>query len=548
MEKHLDGDKTKNMARQNIFEKIFGINKPKEVEKPKQQISTSFGVFDAVGFGGMRSAGYYGNAYSLNFDGEKDAGSMGTPIEYIVDYNSLSVRSRQIYLENDIAQTVLDKYALWVIGKGLKFQAQPISELLNLSDENIESSKQKIEMMFDVWASSRVSSYNGESNLNWIANETFKNMKISGDCLVLIRFDKKTKQPNIQTIDGQFVCGDSNLTNPTKGNKVDNGIEITPKGKVVAYHVQNANGKYQRIKAFEPTTGLRQAFMVYASKYRIGSVRGLPAISTTMETLKKIDRYKEATVGSAEERQKISYQIVHQLNADGTSPFTQQLAQSFNDAEGDVAQYPNYSDGVQTAQNVTASTNKQTINMPVGSELRQLESKNELYFNDFYTTNANIVCSALGIPPNVAFSLYNDSYSASRASIKDWEHTMRIERSKFQFQFYQPIYEFWLHMNVILNNVELTGYWDSFVAGDEIRLSGFRRARFFGANMPHIDPLKEVQAQRAKLGTLGDDIPLTTVDEATETLSGGDAKQNMTKFAKELEIAKSFNLEQNPND
>lgn len=530
------------MAKQNFFQKIFGLNKPTPEVKTDKSISQSFNRFDAIGFAGYKSAGYYGNAYTLSFDGEKDAGSMGTPIDYLVDYNKLSIRSRQLYLENDIAQTVLNKFTLWIIGKGLKFQAQPIAEILKTNPDQLEQSKERIEMSFDLWASSRGSSYNGESNLNWIANETFKNAKISGDCLVLIRYNKKKKNIDIQTIDGQFVCGSSMETKPAKGNSVDNGVEINAKGEVVAYHIHQNDGSYQRIKAFEKQTGLRQAFLVHSSKYRIGSVRGLPAIATTMETLKKIDRYKEATVGSAEERQKIAYQIVHQLNAEGSSPFTEGLAQSLNADNSDPAQYPNYSTGEQAATYTQATTNKTTINMPVGSELKQLESKNELYFKDFYQANADLICASIGIPPNVAFSLYNDSYSASRASIKDWEHTMRVERAKFQFDFYQPIYEFWLHVNVALNNIELNGYFDSFIAGDQLKLSAFRRSRFFGVNMPHIDPLKEVQAQRAKLGSLATDIPLTTVDEATESLSGGDAKMNMTKFAKEMDLAVKLKL------
>jgi capsid protein len=476
------------------------------------------------------------------------SGSMGTPIDYVVDYNRLSVRSRQIYLENDIAQTVMDRFTLWIVGKGLKMQSQPIGELIGMGSDKLESVKTQIELQFHLWAKSRISSHNGESSLNWLSNEAFKNAKISGDCLVIIRYNKKKKNIDVQLIDGQFVCGSTMETKPTEGNTVDNGVELNSKNEVVAYHVHKSDGSFQRIKAIEPQTGLRQAFLIHANKYRIESVRGLPAIATTMETLKKIDRYKEATVGSAEERQKIAFQIVHQLNSDGSSPFTEGLAQSLNADSADVAQYPNYSDGASTAQFVTATTDKTTVNMPVGSELKQLESKNELYFKDFYQTNADIICASIGIPPNVAFSLYNDSYSASRASIKDWEHTMVVQREKFQFEFLQPIYEFWLHVNTVLNRIDLVGYWDTYLKNDLMKLEAFRQSRFFGQMPPHIDPIKEVEAQRRKLGDLAKDIPLTTIEEATEQLSGGDAKTNMAKFSKELDEAKKLKLtEENDN-
>ena len=73
-------------------------------------------------------------------------------------------------------------------------------------------------------------------------------------------------------------------------------------------------------------------------------------------------------------------------------------------------------DGEAVAAKVAATTNKQAINMPIGATLRSLEAKNELYYKDFYHTNVNAIASALGIPPEVAFSKYDSNFSASRAA------------------------------------------------------------------------------------------------------------------------------------
>jgi hypothetical protein len=61
-----------------------------------------------------------------------------------------------------------------------------------------------------------------------------------------------------------------------------------------------------------------------------------------------------------------------------------------------------------------------TYNMPRDSELKEVQSKNELYFKDFYTVNVDLVCSSINMPPEVAMSKYNSNYSASRAALKDW--------------------------------------------------------------------------------------------------------------------------------
>ena len=184
--------------------------------------------------------------------------------------------------------------------------------------------------------------------------------------------------------------------------------------------------------------------------------------------------------------------------------------------------------------------------MPIGASLKSLESKNELYFNDFYGTNANAICSSIGIPPNVAFSIYNDSFSASRAATKDFEHTLKVGREDIGENFMRYVYDFWLYTESVMNRVFIPGYLVSFTNGDWILREALTNARFSGSMFPHIDPLKEVNAERAKLGELGKNIPLTTVEKATETLEGGDADSNIEQFAEELNFANSLGLQETP--
>jgi len=486
--------------------------------------------------------GYYGQSYVLGYDGETDTGSMGDPIHYEIDYNRIRMRSWQAYLENDIAQTIMDKFVIWVIGKGLKFQNASIKSIVG-KDAKIDSQTRNIEFMFDLWANSRLSSYNGESSLGMYASEAYKSCKIGGDTLVILRYQKGNV--NVQLIDGGNVDNDYS-DEGIKNNRIVNGVETNRKNEVIAYWIRQSDGETKRVSAIDSTTGMRVVFLVAGNKYRIDSNRGLPAIASVLETLQAIDRYKEATVSSAEERQKIAYAIVHHLDGSGISPLSDAVMKSFNTESSDGAKNPVDSAGNELAQFVTESTNKQTFNMPPGSELKSLESKNELYFNDFFTTNANLICAAIGIPPNVAFSLYTDSFSASRAATKDWEHTLKVERNNFIFQFYKPIYEFWLHMNIINNNFSFDGYLDAFISGDKMKVEAFTRCRFIGAQFPHIDPLKEVNAERAKLGPLAANIPLTTIEESTEILSGGDSDLNMEKFAEEIKKAENLGIEEAP--
>jgi hypothetical protein len=513
------------MENKNIFQKIaaFFSNEPMKLIQKNES----------------PRAGSYGNAYTISYDGEKSLGSIGPALDYVLDFNTLRIRSWQSYLENDISQTILNKYILWMIDEGLKLQSNPSKLVLKQYgiDVDIEKFNNITEARFSIWADSTISSLNGMMNLNSIAKETYKNAKIGGDALVVLRLvDGIVK---VQLID---TC---HLMNPyngsiLEGNKAVNGIEIDSKGKHIAFHVRTNGIKTERIVA--ENNGLCVAFLIYGSKYRVDNFRGMPIIGTSLESLAKIDRYKEAAVGSAEERAKIPYSIEHQAFSDGSSPLASQLASSFDVGNSTTSDQAVDARGERVANQIAVTTEKQVFNMPIGSSLKALSSTNEMFFESFYSTIANTICSAIGIPPNVAFSIYNDSFSASRTATKDWEHTMTVERKDFAFQFYKRIYDFWLHIQILQNHIQAPGYLQAFEKKDMMFLEAWRKSRFTGAMFPHIDPLKEVKAEREKLGDTASSIPLTTVERATEVLNGGDSLANMQQFATELQDSKDLGI------
>jgi capsid protein len=178
--------------------------------------------------------------------------------------------------------------------------------------------------------------------------------------------------------------------------------------------------------------------------------------------------------------------------------------------------------------------------MPIGSELKPISNKNSLYFKDFFTINIDLVCATLQIPPNVAMSKYDSNFSASRAALKDWELVLNVKRNDFSFQYYQVIYDFWLEVQILESKIQAPGYLFARLQGNNMVLEAYRTARFVGAQVPHIDPEKEVRAERLKLGEAGGAIPLTTGEASTERLDGGDFEENMKQMGDEL--AQSISL------
>jgi len=517
-----------------IFNSVLGI---------KEKLPDSVVLVNPVAFGG----GSYRTLTSTPFTGEKNLGTIGPIKNYRPQYTALRLRSWQAYFESEIAQMVLSKLGLWVIGSGLKLQSQPNRVLLE--QEGISINKEKfsksLEARFNAFCTSTESDYAGMMDINEMESECYKNSIIGGDVLVIQRFENG--KHTVQLIDGEHLRSPNygNELFPevlANGNRILDGVEFNKKGQHVAYYVAKTglyphdinNFETERIAA-RTTTGLVVAWLEYGLKLRIDNCRGVPLMSVMLEPLALIGRYKEATVGSAEERQKITYQVVHGPTSTGENPLISQMTYAY---DVDSALLPTDSSGVSLAKNIAATTGKQTYNMAPDSELKSLESKNELYFKDFYTINVDSMCSALGIPPDVAKSMYNGSYSASRAAIKDFEHTLEVKRGKTSFK--RNIFNFFLEIQILQNKIQAPGYLYARLNNDIFIVSAYRSARWVGANVPHIDPLKEVQAERLKLGSSASAIPLTTVEASIERLDGGDFDSNVEQYASERD--KTINL------
>lgn len=519
----------------NLLARFF--RKKEEPKRPEKSASFS-------GYGN----GQWQPIFATTFNGEKNLGEVGPIKNWVMDYEALRLRSWQSYVENDITRIIINKYKAWVIGKGLKLQVE-LGKIKGI-DVDQETFAQLVEPRFAIFSESNYSDYNRMRNLNFLAGQVLINAKLGGDILVILRYGKDNNA-NVQLVDGSHVMSPKygNEWYPYQlpnGNRILNGVEYSPDtNEHVAYHVRKPGLTFdtQRVPAKSPDGKLTIAFLVYGSYHRIDNMRGVPILVSVLETLKKMERYKEAILGSAEERAKIVYQIVHKAFSDGESPLTSQLAKAHDYDNVVNDNLPISLEMKEMANTVAASTNKETFNMPVGSEMKALDSKGETNFKDFYTSNAQIVCACLGIPPDVAMAMYNENYSASRAAIKDWEHTLDIERYDFGAQFLKLVYRFWLHTEILSGRISAPGYLTAYQKNDWMIMEAYTKARYAGAAVPHIDPLKEVQAERLKLGVTADAIPLTTVEASTERLGGEDSNATIEQYAKELKKATSLGIE-----
>jgi capsid protein len=210
---------------------------------------------------------------------------------------------------------------------------------------------------------------------------------------------------------------------------------------------------------------------------------------------------------------------------------------------GLVTDLPTDSLGQGLANKVAATVNKQVYNMPLGAKAVMHLSKQEANFKDFYTVNFDILCAVAGYPPEVIMSKYDSNYSASRAAIKDFEHTLEVNRKQFAAQTYQIVYNFCLDVWALSETIDAPGYRELLATQNEMGLAAYRNARWEGDTVPHIDPYKEVQAIRAMLPEDSANFPLSTMEQAAGRLGHGDYKAILTQYTKEMQAGLDLGIE-----
>lgn len=481
------------------------------------------------------------------FDGEKGLDHMGPAKDYLIDHTSIAVRSRQAYLESELARTLIDRFIVWTFGSGLKLQAEPKTEVLRNEgitlDENDFASK--VENYWSLFAESYETDWSKENNLHSLGNIACKTALISGDALVVGR--TSDNRLSFQVIDGQFLQNPFGVMNNTRLSNnaiIDNGIEIDAKGRHIAYHILNfKRNDTTRIEAYGRSTGMRFAWLVPGIKHKVSDNRGIPVLSSSLEALKKLDRYKEATVSSAEEVAKVAYQIIHDQGSGEASPFAANLTAALDVDQADSAQLKESYEGNDLEQKVYSQTERAAVNMPEGARLEGLNQPNgQAQFKDFYNGVFQGVASSVGIPVEVAMMMYNSNFSASRAALKDWEHSKDIWSAHFAEYFYKPAYKIFLAMKIVQGKLQAPAFLDALASNNKEILEAYRATRWVGKAVPHVDPVKEVQAVRKMLGSRADHLPLSTLRKVTEKMNLGESEENIRRFAEELIQAENANI------
>jgi capsid protein len=203
------------------------------------------------------------------------------------------------------------------INTGLNLECLPEEMLLGLEQDSLVEWSDEVEKRFEIYGRA-MCDFVGESSFGQIQRVIRRESLIEGDILVVLKQLKPNGVPQIQLISG------SKIRTPIGkfDKRIVDGVELDKNGKHVAYYYVGDNGKSERIAAYGARTGRKLAWLVYSTDKRHNQVRGEPILSLIMQSLKEIDRYRDAALRKSVINSLLAMFISKTEDKMGTTPMT----------------------------------------------------------------------------------------------------------------------------------------------------------------------------------------------------------------------------------
>ena len=480
------------------------------------------------------------------FTGDPYPGSFGLTKNYVfVDYYTLRIRSVQLFKENPYARGIFERLLENEINAGLTLEANPLLLYTNLSEEDAMSFIQKAETDFKIWSETpALCDYYKQRTFGQLQNALRFTALVSGDCLVILRINQKTKMPQIQLIDGSRIQTPLS-TECRKGNIIRNGIEYDSLGRQVAYYVQQAcfneptaNAfEFKRVAAYGEKSGRRIAWLVYGSNTRLlNSDRGEPILSHVLYMLKDLDRYKDAEMRAAVINGMLPLFIKKGETQLGSKPF--QAGAFYSKTVGTLA-----SEQEQTTEERQL---KITGNLP-GMVLDELNAGEEpvsfntqrpnVNFSNFQDAIIDTIASSIGLPPEILRLNFKNNFSASRQANNEFSIYLQKRNYQFAQEFLQPVYEEKIITAVLSGNLEAKDLYFAIINDDISAIKAWTHASWSSISRPSVDIQKDVNAMSLAL-----EYGITTRDYACKRITGKSFNDIARTLKKEKELMQKLGL------
>ncbi|MBJ6362108.1 phage portal protein [Paenibacillus sp. MAHUQ-46] len=463
----------------------------------------------------------------------------------------LRERSRDLYMSGGLAAGAINKNKSNVLGSGLTLKCQLNYRMLGLSAEQAKEWEEKTEFEFNLWAASKID-HTGLNDFYDAQRIMLTGWLLNGDSIAIQKYTDKAEglnpyrlrlhvveadrlnTPNRNLGNSSFASalGDGDETSSyaelKSGGAIHNGVEVDWSGKVVAFWLSNKHPnsvfplskpmEWARVQATNWVTGLPNCVYVVDPE-RPEQYRGVPYLAPVIEHIKQMNRYAEAEITAAI----VNSFFAAFIKVDGPkneAPLGSAIAPEDQIEMSREDRLASYEMGPGTI-NVLGAGEDVTFGDPKHPTMG---------FEPFTMTMAKLAGSALDMPYEVLLSVFNSSYSASRAALLQAWRAFRDRRDWFSNDFCQPIYESWLFEAVATGRIKAPGFFS-----DPAKRKMWSQAIWIGPSPGQIDPIKEVQASVMRINN-----GFSTHEKETSELTGMDWDGNIDVLRREWEMRKDL--------
>ena len=454
-------------------------------------------------------------------DGEKFPGGFGATDLLAMDYWALRARSEQLFRTNVYARGLLACIVDNEINTGLHLEATPRERMLGFKDEALADWAEDVETRFELWGKDPKScDYVGRASFGVMQAMGKLESLIAGDILAVLLQDRRTLMPRLHLISGSAVRTppQAMLGTLPGGNRVIHGVELDGDGRHVAFWVRKQpkgpfeQPRYERLPAISPSNGRRVAWLVYGMDRRVDDVRGEPMLSIVLQSLREIDRYRDAVQRKAVINSIIAILVTKTQDKMGTQPVGRTAmrkgSESVIDQGGATRSLP-FADigppGVIIDELAPGEEPKGFI--PHGTDEK---------FGDFEEAMVQAIAWCYRIPPEIVRLSFSSNYSASQAAVNEYKMHLNRVRATWGEGFCHPVYEEWLLSSVLGQKVQARGLlkaWRDPLAREV--LCAWTSSDWSGHIKPAVDMSKLVKGYRELL-----DMGLITYARAARELTG----------------------------
>jgi lambda family phage portal protein len=492
-------------------------------------------VVTADGWASLGAPARYGT-----HDGEKYPGGFGFTELLATDYWTLRARSTQLFKTNIYARGLVRRLVTNIINTGLAVEATPDASILGMSEDALAVWAELVENRFHLWERSPdLCDHKGQQAFGAIQAQAKLTAIISGDVLVVLLQDPVTGLPRVRLVDGSRVQSPSPFgagggeARLAPGHTIRHGVEVDREGRHVAFWVvqePDASGqrRTERLPAIGPSTGRRQAWLVYGTPKLLDETRGEPLLSVILQSLREIDRYRDAVQRKAMINATLAMFIQKDMEVAGSRPITGGAVRKGTEVVAGPGKTPrvfNFAEMVPGAVLDELAPGE----TPHGFPAAGTDEK----FADFESAIIYAIAWSHEVPPEILTLSFSSNYSASQAAINEFKLFLNVVRADYGDDFCQPIYVDWLISETLAGRIVASGLLEAWRDRSLFdRFAAWISADWTGAIKPSVDLVKQATGY-----TLLIKEGLITRDRAARETTGTKYSKNIAKLKRENQQA-----------